>query len=580
MPHARRPPVFGRLFARALWRLVRIYWASPDRRRGAWLLAGAVALELGTVWGNFLVSNAERRIFDALERKEAAAFFAAMGLFGLVALGFVFASTFRIYLRQLLEIRWRRGVTAHYLEHWISPRAHCQAELHPEVDNPDQRVAEDAREFAASALGLSLSLLSALATLVSFGGLLWTLSRHVPLRLGGSALPIPGFMLWIAIAYAVASTWLTHVVGRRLVPLNFDRLHFEADFRYGLVRFRENAESVALSRGEAHEFRDSLARFRRIMENWWELIRAQRNLSLLTTGIGQMNGVVPFLVSVPAYLAGHLTLGSIAQVRFAYGQVSGALAWFVYAYQEIARWRANIERLASFADVMDATEKEFERAGIRVVTAPAPALRLADLRLERPDGRVVLDRTSATVAPGDRLAITGPSGSGKTILLRAIAGVWPFGTGRIEVPVRARMLFVPQDPYLPLGTLRAAIAYPAPEGAFPDERIREVLRLLGLGHLEGRLGDVEPWEERLSGHEQQRISIARVLLHEPEWVFLDKATSALDEAMEKRVYELLAERLPRTTLISVAHRPAVEAYHARRWTLAPRDHGPASLQAA
>jgi putative ATP-binding cassette transporter len=580
MPAPRKPDLVGRRFVVALLRLARIYWASPDGKRGALLLALTVALELATVYANLQLADAERRLLDALEQKQAAPFFAATGVFLAIMLGFVLVSTYRIFVRQTLEIRWRRGLTGHFIERWISSQAFCQAKLHGgEVDNPDQRIAEDVRDFVASALGLSLSLLAALAALLSFGGLLWTLSRHFTYDVGDSVLRLPGILLWVALAYAAISTWLTHLVGRRLVPINFDRLRFEADFRYGLVRFRDNVESVALSRGEPLERLGALMRFHNVIRNWWQLIRAQRNLSLLTTGIGQSNNLVPLLMAAPAYIAGHLTLGSVAQVRFAYGQVSSALTWFVNAYQELARWTANIERLVSLSEVMDATAADLARAGLYVVPAETPELRLADLQLEAPDGSLLLEHANATAKPGERVAITGPSGSGKTILLRAVAGIWPFGAGRIEVPAGARVLFVPQQAYLPLGSLRSVVSYPSAAG-FPDERVREALRALGLAHLEAKLDAVEPWDQQLSGSEQQRLALARVLLNEPDWVFLDKATSELDESMEKRVYELLAERLPRSTIISVAHRPSLLPYHNRRWQLSPHDHGPASLKAA
>jgi putative ATP-binding cassette transporter len=581
MRQAGRHAIFGRRFIGHLWRLVRIYWASPDAHRGLLLLAGAISLELGTVYGNLRLADAERRIMDAVQDKQPTAFFAAMALFAAVSAGFVLVSAYRIYLRQLLEIRWRRGVTADYVDQWMSGRAYCQVQLHGEqVDNPDQRIAEDIRDFAASALGLSLSLLAAVATLVSFGGLLWNLSGVWALPLGARLVHVPGALLWVALLYAALSTLLTHVVGRRLVPLNFDRLRYEADFRYALMRFRDNLEVVTLSHGEPLERRNALARFQNVILNWWQLIAAQRRLSVFTGLVGQANGAVPLLVAAPSFFAGLITLGTIAQIRFAYGQVSGALTWFVYAYQEIARWRANIERLSTFTEVMDETDRDLQRSHIRIAPAETPALRLADLKLQTCDGHPLIDAVSAAVKAGERVAITGPSGSGKTILLRAIAGLWPFGSGRIDVPAHARMLFVPQHPYLPLGSLRTVISYPAPEGTFSDARIREVLGLLGLERLATRLDDTLPWDQQLSPHEQQRLAMARVLLNEPDWVFLDKATSALDEELEKRVYALLAERLPHMTVITVVQRPEVAAYHDRRWTIAPNAHGTASLQAA
>jgi vitamin B12/bleomycin/antimicrobial peptide transport system ATP-binding/permease protein len=576
-----RSALFGRRFGRHVWRLIRIYWGSRDSVVAFVLLAGAIALELGAVYGNVLLSDALRRIMDAVQQKAAMEFAAAIGIFAAFSIAFVVVSAFRVYLRQLVEIRWRRGLTADYVERWIGPRAYAQVQLHRDaIDNPDQRVTEDVRDFVASALGLSLSLLSAVATLASFGGLLWRLSGHWAVPVGEGHVHIPGFMLWVALLCAGVSTWLTHVVGRPLVALNNDRLRYEADFRYGLMRFRDNVELVTLSDGEALERRAALARFGSVVRNWWDLIAAQRRLTMFTGFIGQANGVVPLLVAAPSFFAGLITLGTIAQIQFAYGQVSGALSWFVFAYQEIARWRANVERLSCFTEVMDETAVELAHTGIRVVHGPASILHLAHLRLDGPDGTTLVDAGNGTVRAGERVAITGPSGAGKTILLRAIAGIWPFGSGRIDVPAGARMLFVPQYPYLPVASLRAVVSYPSPEGTFSDDRIREVLGFLGLDQLGARLDETHPWDQRLSPHEQQRVAMARVFLNEPDWVFLDKTTSALDEDMEKRVYELLHARLPGITVISIAHRPAVAAYHERRWTITPNAHGASSLQAA
>jgi putative ATP-binding cassette transporter len=580
MPGERtRAAVFGSRFVRHLSRLVGVYWRSADAPWGAFLLAIAVIFELWTVWGSVRVADAERQILDALAGRDPQAFLAAVGIFLTVTMLFLFASAYRVYIRQALEIRWRRALTAHYVDRWIGPHAFIEPELHPDVDNPDQRIQEDVRDFVASALGLSLSLLAAVATLVSFGGLLWRLSEDFPVQVGRTHSHVPGSMLWVAVIYGLLSMWITHRVGRRLVPINFDRLRLEADFRYGLTRFRDNAEAVALSRGEEVERGGAVTRLQGVIRNWWELIRAQRTLTLVTGAIGQANNVVPVLVAAPAYFAGTITLGTIVQIRIAYGQVSGALAWFVYAYQEIARWRANIERLSTLSETMRETERRFRDAPLRVETTADGVLRLEGVRLEEPNGRVLLDGANARVEPGDQLAITGPSGTGKTLLLRAIAGIWPFGAGRILVPGGVRMMFVSQRPYVPMGTLRAIASYPAPKGTFTDEQIQEAFRSLGLAGLPGSLDSAASWAQLLSPHEQQRLALARVLLHAPDWILLDKSTSALDEATERRVYTLLAERFPEATLLSIAHRAGVEQYHARRWSLAPRD-GRVVLEAA
>jgi putative ATP-binding cassette transporter len=580
MPSARKPTLRGRQLVRALWRLVRIYWTSPDAKWGALLLGGAVALELGAVEASVLVSDAQRRSVEALEVHDAGAFALTVGLFVGLSLFSVLLASFRIYLRQLLEIRWRRGLTGHYVGRWVGGHAYGQTQLHGgEVDNPDQRIAEDIRDFVASALGLSLSLLAAVATLVSFGGLLWSLSSGWVVPIGGAQRQVPGLLLWVAIAFAVLSMWLTHLVGRRLVPINYDRFRYEADFRYGLVRFRDHVEQVALNRGEAVERLGAVDRFRHVVDVFLQLVRAELELGILTGGLGRINSLVPLLVAAPSYFAGLVTLGLIVQTRVAYDQVSGSLSWFVNAYREIARWRANIERLAAFADVMDATESDLARAGIQTTAAAPEAIRLVDVRLEAPGGRVILDGASATLGAGERVALLGAPGRGKTTLFRSLAGLWPFGAGRIEQPDRARMLFVPQRPYLPLGTLRAVASYPAAEGSIDDARIREALEQVGLGDLGQRLDSVEIWDQQLSAHEQQLIGIARVLLQQPDWLLLDEATSGLDEPTERRIYDLLLERLPRAGVIAAGLRPRALELMRRRWTLAERD-GRTVLQAA
>jgi putative ATP-binding cassette transporter len=579
MSQTRVPAIFDRRFARNLWRLTRVYWTSRDATRGGLLLALAIALELGAVYGNVMLADGQRLIFDALQDKDGTAFFAAILAFLTAVLGFVAASTLRIYVRQVLEIRWRECVTEHYLERWIQPLAFCQDKLHhDETDNPDQRIAEDIREYVASTLGLSLSLLSAVVTLISFGGLLWSLSGEWAVRIAGAEVHIPGLMLWVAILYAILATWLTHRIGRPLVPINFDRQRVEADFRFDLMRFRQNVESVAFSRGEDMVRTRSLDRFRNVIGNWSRLIRAQRNLNLLTTGTGEVNGIVPLIVAAPAYFAGRLTLGGVAQTRIAYAQVSGALSWAVNAYQEIARWRASIERLVSFTEVMDDTAAEVEKAEIQVVAAKTANLSIRGLRLDLPDGTVLLDGVNATIAPGDRIALLGPLGTGKTALMRAVAGIWPFGKGVIEVPSGDRVFIVPPRPFLPIGTLREAASFPSPPGAFSDEWIRSVLRLLDLQHLENRLDDVDNWDQVLSTGEEQRLGLVRAFLQKPDWLLIDNATVGLDDASERRVYTHLFQRMPRSTVISIAHHPELARYHEKQWSFSPGSAGgPASL---
>src|SRR5262245_2593217 len=583
MAPAAKPRIEGRALARALWRLGRIYWSSPEAKWGALLLAGTIALQLGAVFANVLVASARRDAGDALGGYDAAGFSRASAfLVGAMLLAAI-VPPFAEWLQQRLRVRWRRHLTAHLLERWIGPQAYCQVDLHRgQLDNPDVRIAEDVRDFVASSLGLSLSLLSAVVTFASFAAVLWSLSRGWTIPIAGQALEIPGLLLWLAVGFAIFSMWITHVVGRRLVPLNFDLIRLEADVRYGLVRYRDHGEAVALLGGAGAERAGALARFQRVVDNFHQLSRPQRNLATPPGSIGAANSLIPFIVAALAYFAHMLTLGVIVQTSFAYGQVAGALAWFIYAYQEIARWRANIERLAGFSEAMDATHHVFTCGGIEldIERAEPEQIRLEGVAVEAPRGHVLIEGANATLSPGQRVALVGRAGSGRTMLMRAIAGIWPFGQGRIERPPRAHTLYLAQQPYLPIGSLRDAVTYPSAPSAFSDERIVEALRALDLDHLATRLDDEEPWDQQLGGDERQRLALARVLLHEPAWILLERATSSLDEGTEQRIYDLLRERLPRSGLLSVTERPAVLSHLSGRWTLTANESGRVELKAA
>jgi putative ATP-binding cassette transporter len=578
----RHPGHFDTRFARHLWELTRIYWSSADVPKGGALLACCVAGELGLVYANVKLAWANSRLFNALQNGEWSEFLRAIEIFLFVALMVVLISTYRIYVRNILQIRWREYLTGHFVADWVGPYAYGHRELHhKDTDNPDQRISQDIQSYVASALGLSLSLLSAIATLVSFAGMLWALSEAWPLRIRGHEYWVPGLMMWVAIGYALLSMYLTHRVGRPLVGINFDRLRYEADFRYSLVRFRDNIEPVALARGEAVERRCAMNRFGEVVTNWWELITKQRDLTLLTSGIGQANGIVPMLVAAPAFFAHRLTLGGVTQTGIAYGQVSGALSWFVDAYQEIAAWRASIERLATFHEMLEETRTQIDSpAAIHIQPAADGSLRVSDLTLTESDGAVLADGLNGSVAGGEHVAVRGPAGILKTTFFRALAGIWPFGHGRIEFPSRDHAVFLPQRPYLPLATLRDAICYPAAVGTFSDAAIREALDLVDLHALGERLDESEPWDQQLSVDEQQRLVFARVLLHQPSWLVMDDATAALDEAMERRVYDLLGRKLPGAGVVSIINRPGAASFFQRQWDLGASGGAAAPAQTA
>ena len=576
----RHPGHFDLRFIRHLAGLTRIYWTSKDAKRGAPLLALCVAMELGLVYANVNLAWANSKVFDAVQGKQWPRFVEAIEIFLGVALVVVLISTYRIYVRNILQIRWREHMTAYFVDGWIGPYAYGHAQLHHrDTDNPDQRISEDIQSYVASALGLSLSLLSAVATLISFSGVLWRLSGTWPLRIGEHEFWIPGLMMWVAILYSIVSMYLTHKVGKALVGINFDRLRFEADFRYGLVRFRDHTEAVALARGQAVERRIAMSRFHAVITNWWDLITKQRNLTMLTGGIGQANGIVPLLVAAPAFFAGRMTLGGVTETGIAYGQVSGALSWFVDAYQEIAAWRASIERLSTFREKLDETRHDVERTDVVHVDAGTDAnVHVVDLSLTQPSGEPIATGLEATMDAGRRTAVLGPAGLAKTTLFRAIAGIWPFGHGRVAIPAQARTLFLARQPYLPMGTLREAIAYPAEPSGFPDDKVRRALELVRLDALSPRLDERESWDQTLSGDEQQRLVFARALLHAPDWLIMDDATAALDEETEKRVYEILASELPGTSVVSLTNRPDVARMHERRLELVVGKEGAARLQ--
>jgi putative ATP-binding cassette transporter len=432
------------------------------------------------------------------------------------------------------------------------------------ADNPDQRIAEDIKQFIELGLFVGVGLLGAIVSLGSFVVILWGLSAAAPLTIFGEAWNIPGYLVWAALAYAVVGTLLTHLIGRPLIALNFNQQRYEADFRFNLVRVRENSEQIALLRGEYAERGRLMDRFLNVVNNWLAIMTRQKRLTFLTAGYNQASVVFPIIVVSPAYFAGHIQLGALTQTAGAFNSVQTALSFFVDTYVRIAEWRAVIERLAGFeASIANAHALTTQMPNIAVTRAPAKDVRLDGIEVALPSGKPLVTADGVTIAPHDQVLVTGPSGSGKSTLLRAIAGIWPFGKGTVSVPEGAKALTLPQRPYLPIGSLEAAISYPSEPGAFDAARIRELLAAVGLPAMAERLDEHAHWNRMLSLGEQQRLGIARAILHAPDFLFLDEATASLDEPAEAALYKLLKERLPDATIVSIGHRSTLAAFHKR-----------------
>jgi putative ATP-binding cassette transporter len=493
-----------------------------------------------------------------------------------VAALFILVAVYRTYLTQWLTIRWRAWMTARLQHQWLSNHAYWRISLAAGTDrgfgtdNPDQRIAEDVRDFIDDSLALSLGLLSSVVTLFSFVTILWSLSGALSLW----GISIPGYMVWVALLYAAFGSALTHAIGRPLAALRFRQQKTEADFRFSLARLRENVEGVALSGGEAEEQRVLGARFGAVAANWRAIMGRTKLLTFFTAGFDQAASVFPLVVASPRYFAGEIGLGSLTQTSGAFSQVENALTWFVHSYQSLAGWKATVDRLSAFRRAIDTATAQTGGVGVLPARGADYVLRNADLHL--PDGTALTRGAGLVLRAGQSVLIAGRSGLGKSTLFRALAGIWPFGAGTVERPA-GQTMFLPQRPYIPLGTLRHAIAYPSASDAYPDAELRGVLQSCGLGHLASRLDMEEPWAQRLSGGEQQRLAVARALLARPDWLFLDEATASLDGEAEAELYALLRDSLPATTIVSIAHRPPVAAFHARRVVLERDGDGPARL---
>jgi vitamin B12/bleomycin/antimicrobial peptide transport system ATP-binding/permease protein len=556
-------------------RIAAPYFRGDDRWPGRILLASVIALQLFQVWLNVKFNSWYNTFYNALQNKDWDVFITQLGIFSILAAAFIVTAVYQIYLQQWLQIRWRRWLTKRYLGRWLEQGTHYRMRLKgDQADNPDQRIADDIRQFIANTLDIGIALLGSIVTLVSFVVILWNLSAATPLIIGSKSFEVPGYLVWAALIYAIIGTWVTHLVGRPLVKLNFDQQRYEADFRFSLVRLRENAEQVTLLSGEEAEEGRLRDRFANVVRNWYGIMQRTKRLTFLTAGYNQVAIIFPFLVVSPVYFFGAMTLGGLMQVASAFGQVQSSLSFFVTAYTNIADWKAVLDRLAGFDSSIDwARGLDQTAPRVELISDGGNALHVEDLAVSVPSGEEIVRVKDLSIEPGERVLVTGPSGSGKTSLFRALGGVWPFGEGSIRIPKGANVLVLPQRPYLPLGTLRGALAYPGPEDSFTAKEIDEVVDAVGLSDLREELDATAYWADKLSGGEQQRLSIARALLQKPDWLFLDEATSALDEPAESELYKLLLKRLPNAAIVSIGHRSSLIQFHNRFFELSPEASG-------
>ena len=552
------------------WRIARVYWTSEEKLSAWGLLGLIIAINLGNVYVGIQMNGWNRGFYNALQIFDSGELLRQLGWFFLIASSGVTLTVNALYFNQMLQIRWRRWLTEKYVNAWLTNQAYYQLQLKGEIDNPDQRISEDIQLFTTQACTLGINLFTSIVGMGSFLFILWGLSGPAAIPLGKfGTVYIPGYLVWAALLYAGLATWITTKVGRALVPLNFRKQQFEGDFRFSLVRVRENAESVASYGGEKVEFGVFRERFHSVADNFRKIMKRQMRLGSFTSSYGQVALVFPFLVVSPRYFAKQMPLGGLMQVVNAFIYVSDRLSYVITAYSDIVAWLAVTERLAGFDQKLQELREEAEANHRIAIRRSGVSVSVEDLDLDLPDGSALLRGVSCHPPKGSALLISGPTGTGKSTLLRAIAGIWPFGRGNIRIG-EGRMLLVPQRPYLPQGTLANALSYPSTDGqSFTAAELGAALGEVGLGSYASQLDVVDNWGQRMSLGEQQRLAFARVLLAEPALLFLDEATSGLDEAGEARLYGLLRSVPWQPTVVSVGHRSTLIQFHDAILDLAP-----------
>lgn len=536
-------------FARAAWKLIWPYWFSEDKFRARLLLFVIVSLNLGLVYITVLLNSWYGEFYNSLQQKNFEAFKSLLLQFGILAAIFIVGAVYRLYLQQMLEISWRKWLTDRFLNLWLQNRSYYLLQLKDYgTDNPDQRIAEDLRLLSRGTLSLSLGLLSSIVTLCSFLMILWNLSGPITIF----SFTIPGYMVWVAVLYAIVGSGLTHLIGRRLIKLNFEQQKYEANFRFGLVRVRENSEAIALLRGENREKKTLSDQFGSIWKNWWSIMRYQKRLTWFTAAYGQIASIFPLVVAAPRYFSGAIELGALMQISSAFGRVQDALSWFIDSYQPLTEWKASLDRLIQFEAATEKATQAGRHAALERSTSEKGGVQVENLNISLPDGSALVNNLSTQISKGERVAVRGPSGSGKSTLFRVLASLWPFANGKIKLP-NEEILFLPQRPYLPIGTFLELFSYPLDPEAYGSENIKDVVKVVGLEKFLPEAENVQDWSKRLSPGEQQRVSIGRALLVKPSWLFLDEATSNLDTESSQTLHRLLSDKLPGTAIVAISH---------------------------
>ncbi|KAF1029781.1 MAG: Inner membrane ABC transporter ATP-binding protein YddA [Burkholderia plantarii] len=560
------PPQENRVSA---WSLIKPYWVSSEWKIAWSMLIAIIAMNLANVWISVRINAWYAGFNNALQARDSRPMTHLILVFSGLAFVSIILFVYSRYLRQLLGFRWRQWITRSALDDWFGDRAFYRIERDRLTDNPDQRITDDLNSLATSTLALSLDLLSTVVTLFSFIVILWNLAGSLSIPLGGKTIVVPGYMVWAAALYALVGSYVMYKAGHPLVSINYQQQRVEADFRFGLIRIRENAEQIAFYDGSDIEKHNAQNLFERIRDNWWRFMAYTRRLNFVLNFYGQVAIIFPLVVAMPRYFAGAFSFGVLMQINNAFGTVSDSFSWFINSYGTLVQWRATVNRLREFKRITGASHlKETmspatEHGGINLHYVDAAVLKTNGLTLALPDGRPLSAIHDVTIEPGSRWLVRGASGSGKSTLMRALAGLWPFGNGAIDAPVGARMMFVPQQSYLPIGTLKAALAYPSSPDRFDDDACRAALRDCELEEYAGRLDESAHWTKVLSPGEQQRLAGARALLHKPDYLFLDEATSALDAENEAHLYGMLSARLPGAAIVSIAHRDSLAAFHDR-----------------